>query len=162
VSLSFSVEGEDISQVLLMLNGQEIATFTGNGTFTYSLNTTKYPDGSYTIEVKAIQSDGLCSSESITVNFENQLAKLSSTVSSEYTNVSNELSQLSSNTTKEFSQLNSSIAQVKSNVSTSISNVNDKLTSAESSLVTQIDIAIGLGVVAIIVSIVAIIIGRKK
>jgi subtilase family serine protease len=162
VSLSFSVEGEDISQVLLMLNGQEIATFTGNGTFTYSLNTTKYPDGSYTIEVKAIQSDGLCSSESITVNFENQLAKLSSTVSSEYTNVSNDLSQLSSNTTKEFSQLNSSVAQVKSNVSTSISNVNDKLTSAESSLATQIDIAIGLGVVAIIVAIIAIIIGRKK
>jgi subtilase family serine protease len=132
-TISFNITGEDISKVLVLLNGQEITEFSGNGTFSYALNTTKYPDGSYTIEVEAIQADGLYTKSSVTVNFENQLENL-------YTNVKANETSLSS----------------------SINNLDNSLTSVKTSLSTLIYITLGLAVIAIIIGIVAIIISRRR
>jgi subtilase family serine protease len=132
-TISFNIIGQDISKVLVLLNGQEITEFSGNGTFSYALNTTKYPDGSYTIEVEAIQSDGLYTKSSVTVNFENQLENL-------YTNVKANETSLSS----------------------SINNLDNSLTSVKTSLSTLIYITLGLAVIAIIIGIIAIIMSRRR
>ncbi|MQL56102.1 protease pro-enzyme activation domain-containing protein [Acidianus ambivalens] len=132
-TISFNIIGQDISKVLVLLNGQEITEFSGNGTFSYALNTTKYPDGSYAIEVEAIQADGLYAKSSVTVNFENQLENL-------YANVKANETSLSS----------------------SINNLDNSLTSVKTSLSTLIYITLGLAVIAIIIGIVAIIMSRRR
>ncbi|MUM65680.1 S8 family serine peptidase [Acidianus infernus] len=132
-TISFNVIGQDVSKVIVLLNGQEITEFSGNGTFSYALNTTKYPDGSYTIEVEAIQTDGLHTKSSVTVNFENKLENLCKTVNTDETSLSS-----------------------------SISNLDNSLTSVKTSLSTLIYITLGLAVIAIIIGIVAIIMSRRR
>ncbi|BDC17826.1 protease pro-enzyme activation domain-containing protein [Acidianus sp. HS-5] len=144
--VTFSVSGADVSEVFLLLNGQEIAEFTGNGTFTYSLNTTKYPDGSYTLEIKAIQTDGLYKESSVTVNFENQLESLNSNLNSSINHLKNCLNN-------EKSNLSSSITSVNNSLSSSISHEYNCLNSAKSSISTVSYVAIILAVIAIIIGI---------
>jgi len=53
-----------------------LTTISSNGTFVYTLNTANYPDGTYTLKVVAIQSDGLSSTCTTHIRVENQLISL--------------------------------------------------------------------------------------
>jgi subtilase family serine protease len=48
VNVSITVRGEDVSQVMLYIDNTLLTTFSGNGTFVYTLNTANYPDGTCT------------------------------------------------------------------------------------------------------------------
>jgi subtilase family serine protease len=60
-----------------------------------TINTQNYPDGGYNLTITAIQSDGLSSSNSSYIYFENGLTNINgkvSAISNQLTNVSNSLS----------------------------------------------------------------------
>ncbi|QGA54203.1 peptidase S53 [Sulfolobus sp. E5-1-F] len=95
VNVTVNVVGEDVSRINVYLNGNLISSFTTNGTHIVTLNTQNYPDGGYNLTVTAIQSDGLSSSNSSYLYFENGLTNLNTKVnliSNQLTNVSNSLS----------------------------------------------------------------------
>jgi len=58
-----------------------LTTINGNGTFVHTLNTANYPDGTYTLKVVAMQSDGLSSTCTTHFLVENQLESLNNKLS---------------------------------------------------------------------------------
>ncbi|MBP1357811.1 MAG: peptidase S53, partial [Sulfolobus sp.] len=95
-NVTFTVLGEDVSHVIVYLNGIPIFMRTGNGTASFMLNTSKYPDGEYNLTIVAYQNDGLYSSLSTVYNFYNQFVELNqkiSNVSSNLTSVSSSLNR---------------------------------------------------------------------
>jgi len=105
LTISYSVSGEDISEVKIFLNGELLTTSTSTSG-NYVINTTRYPDGTYNITVEAVQSDGLSSSTSVLVNFENQISTLSTQLHSEISAINSQISSTSSS-------LNSNISTVR-------------------------------------------------
>ncbi|QCO31155.1 peptidase S8 [Metallosphaera sedula] len=81
VTISITVQGQDVEQVLVYLDGQLLASFQGNGTHEVNLDTLKYADGTHEISVTANQADGLNSTVTTNVVFENQLQSVSQKVS---------------------------------------------------------------------------------
>lgn len=62
VNITFTVLGEDVSHVIVYVDGVPVYTKAGNGTISFTLDTTKYPDGEYNLTIVAYQNDGLHSS----------------------------------------------------------------------------------------------------
>lgn len=124
------VTGNDISNVTVLLDGAYLASTTTNGTFTFPINSLNYPDGTYTITVIARQSDGLSSSKSEQITFNNQLI-----------NISNKISNVSSSLTSEINHL----------TNTSQEEINHVTSTSQDLGYT----AVGIGVIAIIIAIVA-------
>ncbi|TRM84991.1 peptidase S53, partial [Sulfolobus sp. F3] len=127
-NITVSVNGIDVSSVNAYLDNQLIASFSSNGTHVITINTTKYPDGSYNLTVIATQVDGLSSSNSTHLYFENSLLNL-----------------------------NSKVNVISSTLNTRISSLNSTLVSYEHTSFTYNIIAIILSVVAIIVGIFALV-----
>lgn len=95
INVTVTVVGEDVSEVNVYLNSNLINSFTNNGTHVVTINTQNYPDGGYNLTITAIQSDGLSSSNSSYIYFENGLTNINgkvSAISNQLTNVSNSLS----------------------------------------------------------------------
>ncbi|MGC8569834.1 MAG: protease pro-enzyme activation domain-containing protein [Caldivirga sp.] len=116
VTVNFTVMGIDVSSVILYLNGHELINYTGNGTFTYALNTANYPDGTYELTVTAVQADGSSSSSTVRVSIENGLLMLNNRLNAVNQFVNNSItklsSELSSNMTliyNEFNRLNNNL-----------------------------------------------------
>ncbi|WP_291765587.1 protease pro-enzyme activation domain-containing protein [Caldivirga sp. UBA161] len=116
VMVNFTVMGNDVSNVVLYLNGNELASYSGNGTFTYMLNTGNYPDGTYELTITATQADGLLRSVTVTVNIENGLLALNNRLNAVNQFVNNSIgklsNELSSNMTliySEFNRLNNNL-----------------------------------------------------
>ncbi|TRM91917.1 peptidase S53 [Sulfolobus sp. A20-N-G8] len=94
INVTANVVGINIDNVTFYLNGVPIYTSRTNGTITFQLDTSKYPDGNYKLTVIAYQTDGLYASYTININFYNNLKEVKSditTLSSNISNVSNEL-----------------------------------------------------------------------
>ncbi|NON62632.1 Ig-like domain-containing protein, partial [Acidianus sp. RZ1] len=83
VHIKVYVNGSDIRAVKVYIDGKLIKTFNEGGGLEVEINTTQYPDGTYTIYVKAIQQDKISSTSSIEVNFENSISKLQHSISDE-------------------------------------------------------------------------------
>ena len=94
VSVSITVMGQEVSSVMVYLNNELLGTFSGNGTHSISIDTVNYPDGSYNLTVIAIQYDGLSSSNSTSLYFENSVNNLNNRVNTLNTQVSVIHSQL--------------------------------------------------------------------
>ncbi|WP_148692928.1 protease pro-enzyme activation domain-containing protein [Acidianus manzaensis] len=141
IKIEFNVIGQDIKEVELMLNGEVIKTYTINGTLTYMLNTSVYPDGTYKLQIVAIQNDNIVSNISTSLTFQNSIIKLNS----------NE-----KNLSSTISTLNSSISSSLSSINHSISSENSKISSV--STINYVSLAIAI--IAIIIAIVALI--RRK
>ncbi|MEJ2776382.1 protease pro-enzyme activation domain-containing protein [Sulfolobaceae archaeon RB850M] len=108
VNVSITVSGEDVSQVMLYIDNTLLTTFSGNGTFVYTLNTANYPDGTYTLKVVAMQSDGLSSTYTTHIQVENQLESLNnklSTLNDSLSTISSSLSSVNSNLSGKVSTL---------------------------------------------------------
>jgi len=73
VNVSIQVSGESVSQVKVFLSGQLVKVFSDGGGHSFQLNTTSYPDGTYTLTVQAVQTDGLSSSVQVSFSIQNQL-----------------------------------------------------------------------------------------
>ena len=76
VTINFTVIGNDVLNDVIYFNGNELASYSGNGTFTYMLNTTNYPDGTYRLTIITNQADGSSASVTVVVNIENGLVAL--------------------------------------------------------------------------------------
>ncbi|ABW02412.1 protease pro-enzyme activation domain-containing protein [Caldivirga maquilingensis] len=116
VAVNFTVMGDDVSNTVLYLNGHELASYSGNGTFTYALNTGSYPDGTYELTVVALQADGSSASATVVVNIENGLLTLNNRlnavnqfINSSVARLSNELSSNMTLIYSEFNRLNSNL-----------------------------------------------------
>lgn len=137
VNIGITVSGSQVSQVSLYLDNQLLTTFSGSGTFSYQLDTTKYPDGTYTLTVVAQQTTGLFNKTSTYVTFSNQLNQGLQSAHSEIQSVS--------------STLNNNLQSVSSTL--------DSRLSSQSSIATGALIA---AIIALALGIVAIFIGRRK
>lgn len=137
ITINFAVTGNDVSQDIIYLDGKMLTSFSGNGTFTYTLNTEKYPDGTYNLTIVSLQSDNLESSKSIYINFENGYINFENGLA----NVNHEVSNLST----ELKVQNSSLSS--------------KLSSDISSLTLSLNSTKDLVYIAIIIAIIGIIIG---
>jgi len=142
ITINFTVTGKNISQDILYLNGKMLTSFSGNGTFTYTLNTEKYPDGTYNLTITSLQNDNLESSTTIYVNFENEL-----------TNVNNNLTQVNQKVSNLSTELKDQNSTLSSQISSDISSVNSSLNSTKDLIYVAIIIAI-IGIIIGVVSLV--------
>ncbi len=147
ITINFNVVGSNVMKDILYLNGKILTSFTGNGTFTYTLDTAKYPDGTYNLTVLSIQSDNLQSSASIYVNFENMLSSVNQKVS----NLSSNVSNLSSNVSSLSSNLKSENSTLSSEISSDVSSLNSSISSTKD----LIYVAIVIAIIGIIIGILA-------
>jgi len=120
LTVSYSVAGKEVSEVKIFLNGELLNT-SSSTSGSYTINTSLYPDGTYNITVEAVQTDGLSSSVSEFVNFENQLLSLNT-------------------------QLPSDVSTINSQISSTASTLNSKISTAQ----TYAIVGIALAMVAII------------
>ena len=109
VTVNFTVIGNDVLNVSLYLNNHVLIAFTGNGTFTYTLNTTDYPDGAYELSVVAVQSSGAVASSSVEVNLANELLSLSGGLS----RLTGELASNATAMRKALVELNSNLTMIE-------------------------------------------------
>jgi Predicted protease len=109
VTVNFTVIGNDVLNVSLYLNNHVLIAFTGNGTFTYTLNTTDYPDGTYELSVVAVQSSGAVASSSVEVNLANELLSLSGGLS----RLTGELASNATAMRKALVELNSNLTMIE-------------------------------------------------
>jgi subtilase family serine protease/chaperonin cofactor prefoldin len=105
----------NIASVTVYLNDQQIQASPTNGTLTFIIPSANYPDGTYTMQVIAIQTDGTSSTATTTMYFTNQAS----------TN-QNQINTINSTQTA----LNDQISSLQNNIST--------LTSSEGSLQNQV------------------------
>ncbi|MUN28390.1 protease pro-enzyme activation domain-containing protein [Sulfuracidifex metallicus] len=130
-SLTFNVIGENIKQVVVTLNGTPIGEFYTNGTHSVTINTTKLPDGTYSLEIRATQSDGISSTYTTLLNVNGQLENLNKNLG---------------NLSTQFSNKTSSIDSALSSQS-----------KEEGKIMTYADVGIVLAIIALIIAIVALI-----
>ncbi|EZQ07054.1 peptidase S53 [Candidatus Acidianus copahuensis] len=158
INVKVSVIGQEVQKTIVYLNGMPIFSFT-NGTQVISINTAKYPDGTYNLTVFSLQSDGLHSSNVTYLNFENSISSLSSNLSNVSSNVSS-LSSKESSLSREVSNVNatanSDISSLKGNLSSSISSINNEVDSVKSYAIDLAIVAIVLAIVGIALAILAI------
>ena len=115
INAMMTILANNIASVTVYLNGQQIQASATNGTLTFIIPSANYPDGTYTMQVIAIQTDGTSSTATTTMYFTNQAS----------TN-QNQINTLNSTQTA----LNNQISSLQNNIST--------LTSSETSLQNQI------------------------
>jgi subtilase family serine protease len=82
VNGSLNVSGDSIGSVVVCLDGQPIQTFSQNGTLSFTIPSAEYPDGAYSLEAVVTQTDGINSTATSTVYFQNQLSQITSLVNS--------------------------------------------------------------------------------
>ncbi|MCI2413700.1 MAG: protease pro-enzyme activation domain-containing protein [Candidatus Aramenus sp.] len=150
VTVKVTITGDDVAKDYLYLDGARLATFTGNGTFTYTLDTASYPDGTYNLTFVAVQADGMSSSSSVLVNFNNELSSLSQGYSN--------LSQKYQNLSTKLTSLEESLASNASTLSSGIASLNNNLNGVKSALS---DVGV-LAVIALIVGVVGIALALRK
>ncbi len=157
VTVKVVVTGEGVAQDYLYLDGERLATFAGNGTFSYVLNTREYPDGTYNLTFVAVQADGLSSSSTVLVNFNNGLLSLSQTVSSLGQNYQN-LSSKYQNLSAKVSNLGEELASNSSSLGSNIASLSSKLSGTESTL-SDVE---ALAAVALIVGVIGVALALRK
>ena len=85
IQAQVSVGGAGIANVTLLLDGTRVPSPSGNASasqaFSYPLDTTSLPDGTHTLTVKAVQSDLLATTASVSFATHNQLAAASKSLS---------------------------------------------------------------------------------
>ncbi|MEM3269554.1 MAG: Ig-like domain-containing protein, partial [Saccharolobus sp.] len=113
-NISFKVLGEDISEIKVYLNNNLINTMTGNGTFSISINTTKYADGGYNLTIVAVQNDGLSSSNSTMLYFTNNIVNLKNYVNNLNSSISSQISTINNKLANQNASLNSLALNQKS------------------------------------------------
>ena len=68
VPVKINISGENVQAVNVYVDGYLVKSFSAPGTYSFNLNASSYPDGTHTLSVKALQSDGI--SSQATVQFE--------------------------------------------------------------------------------------------
>jgi subtilase family serine protease len=96
IAVSVNVTANDINSVKAYLNGQLIQSFSNNGTLNFTLPSATYPDGTYSLQLVASQTDGINSSAAITIYFTNQQDSLLSSLNSLGNTINNLISSQSS------------------------------------------------------------------
>lgn len=138
IAASINVTGNNINSVKAYLNGQSIQSFSNNGTLTFTLPSANYPDGTYTLQLVATQTDGINSSATITIYFTNQQDSLLSnlnSLSSELTSLQNQLSSLG-NTLSSLSSSQSALQNQLDNLKSSQLSQQDQLSALGNNLTT--------------------------
>ena len=102
IPVNITVSGQEVVNVSVYVDGSLVKGFSAPGTYSFNLNATSYPDGTHTLSVIAVQSDGVSSEAS--VQFE----------------TTHQLQALAQQTASQISSLNSSIISVKDTLSTQI------------------------------------------
>lgn len=167
VNVTIKVTGADVDNVSVYLDGMLIQSFASNGTYTISLNTTKYPDGTYQLKVIAVQSDGLSSSSAVNINFENSLSTVNSelhkvesnvsNLSSTVTSISNNVTSLNNKLNSDVSSLNGTITSIDHTLSSEISSLESTISSLSSEISSLKSMVTTYGLIAIVIAIIAII-----
>jgi len=102
IPVNITVSGQEVVNVSVYVDGSLVKSFSAPGTYSFNLSATSYPDGTHTLSVIAVQSDGVSSEAS--VQFE----------------TTHQLQALAQQTASQISLLNSSIVSVKDTLSTQI------------------------------------------
>jgi len=110
INITANIIGSDIRNVTFYLNGIPIYVSTNNGTITFTLNTSRYPDGNYELSVIAYQKDGLSNSSSINLNFYNNLITLNNKINETYNALHTQYENLSVNLNNIYKTLSSNIS----------------------------------------------------
>lgn len=90
VNVDFNVSGSNIEYTQLLIDNKMVYNTTKTGSLTYSFNTTTLPDGTYAVELKSVQTDGISNSTQTKLNIDNSAASLHSKV----TGLNNKVSSL--------------------------------------------------------------------
>jgi hypothetical protein len=148
VNVQITYSGALVKAINVYLNGVLLKTFSSSNlspVLSFTLDTTKYPDGSYNIKVVAMQSDGINSTTSETVFFQNSLNGLS-----------NSLQNLKNNLNSGLQSLSNSLSNATGKLSTQIGTISQQLTGQINGVGNITYVSLGIGVIALIVAIIAI------
>jgi subtilase family serine protease len=148
VNVQITYSGALVKAINVYLNDVLLKTFSSSNlspVLSFTLDTTKYPDGSYNIKVVAMQSDGVNSTTSETVFFQNSLNGLS-----------NSLQNLKNNLNSGLQSLSNSLSNATGKLSTQIGTISQQLTGQINGVGNITYVSLGIGVVALIVAIIAI------
>ncbi|MEM3269666.1 MAG: protease pro-enzyme activation domain-containing protein [Saccharolobus sp.] len=88
INITANVIASNIENITFYLNGIPIYASKTNGTITFLLNTSNYPDGDYRLTVIAYQKDGLFNSSSVNINFYNNFNELNERIGNVYQELS--------------------------------------------------------------------------
>ncbi len=135
VNVTISVSGSNINAVTTYLNDKTIQTFTNNGTLSFIIPTANFPDGAYTLQAVATQTDGINSTANTTIFLQNQLNSTQSTVNSLNSTISNIQNQLNGQGSN-INSLTSGQSSLQNQLG-DLGNSIDSLNSAQSSLQNQ-------------------------
>ena len=91
IPVSITVSGQGVQSVDVYVDGALVNSFTGPGTYSFSLNASSYPDGTHELTVVALQSDGVSSKASVTFETTYQLHSLAQETSSEISTLNSTL-----------------------------------------------------------------------
>ena len=147
IPFEINVTGTDVSSVQVYVDGQIVKSFTGSGLFTFSLNASSYPDGTHTVQVISIQSDGV--SSQATTQF--------------YTNAQQYI--VAQKTSSEITSLNSTLTANAQKTSSEITSLNSTLTATHAQLIATSNeyfyTNLLLGIVALVIALLAVYMKRK-
>jgi len=117
IPVQITVSGQEIQNVSVYVDGSLVKGFSAPGTYSFSLNAASYPDGTHTLSVTAVQSDGVSSQASVEFETTYQLQSLSQQTSSQISSLNSSISGLSQKTSSEISSLNSTLVSAKDTLS---------------------------------------------
>jgi subtilase family serine protease len=135
LNVTITISGNNINAVTTYLNDKTIRTFTNNGTLSFIIPTTNYPDGTYTLKAVATQTDGMTSNANSTIFLQNQLGTTQSTIDSLSSGQSNLQNQINNQGTN-LNNLSSGQSSLQSQLG-SLGNSQTSLNSAQLSLQNQ-------------------------
>ena len=91
VPVVITVSGQDITAVNVYVDGSLVNSFSAPGTYSFNLSASSYPDGTHTLSVTAVQSDGVSSQANVQFETMYQLQSLSQQTSSEISSLNSTL-----------------------------------------------------------------------
>jgi subtilase family serine protease len=137
INANMTIFANNIASVTVYLNGQQIQTSATNGTLTFTIPSANYPDGTYTMQVIATQTDGTSSAATTIMYFTNQASTNQNeinTLNSTQTTLNNQISSLQNN----INTLTSTETSLQNQI-TNLQGTLNSLTSSQSTLQNQLN-----------------------
>ncbi|MGC8593782.1 MAG: protease pro-enzyme activation domain-containing protein [Nitrososphaeria archaeon] len=91
VPVEINITGENIQAVNVYVDGSLVKSFTAPGVYSFNLSASSYPDGTHTLSVTALQSDGISSQASVQFETTYQLQTVSQQASAEISSLNTTL-----------------------------------------------------------------------
>ena len=147
INVTISVFGNNVNTVTTYLNDQPVQTSKNNGTLSFIIPTANYPDGTYTLNVVATQTDGINSNTNSTIFLQNQSSSTQSTIQNQLNNQGTNLNSLTSgqsslqnqlgnlgNSLNSLNSAQSTLQNQTNNLNSSINGLNSNQTSLQNQL----------------------------